>query len=126
MRYSKQRELILKALKDNIVHPTADYLYRILKKQSPELSLATVYRNLNLLAENGVIKKIEGLDGSVHFDHNTHEHYHFICNKCKKIYDIPNEVASGAVKKISGKMGLIIIEHDMVFKGICPECKNKL
>lgn len=126
MKYSKQREIILKALKENVVHPTADYLYSVLKNQMPTLSLATVYRNLNLLAENGTIKKIEGLDGSIHFDHNTHPHYHFICNHCKKIYDVPYEIASDSVEKIADQMGLKIVEHDMVFKGLCPNCKNKL
>ena len=57
MNYSKQRELILNTLKENVVHPTAEYLYEILKENNPNLSLGTVYRNLNQLAENGTIKK---------------------------------------------------------------------
>jgi len=126
MKYSRQRDLILKALKDNVVHPSADYLYGILKKQLPQLSLATVYRNLNLLAENGLIKRIEGLDGSIHFDHNTYRHYHFICKKCKKIYDIPVEPARDMIAAIEEKAGLEITDHDMVFKGVCPNCKNVL
>ena len=83
MNYSRQREIILETLKKNVVHPTAEYLYGILQEKAPNISLATLYRNLNQLAENGIIKKIDGLEAPSHFDHNTHEHFHFICDKCK-------------------------------------------
>lgn len=62
MNYSRQREVILQTLKDNVVHPTAEYLYAILKEKEPNMSLATLYRNLNQLADNGIIKKIDGLE----------------------------------------------------------------
>ena len=58
MKYSKQRELILKTLQENVIHPTADEIYHLARKEMPSLSLATVYRNLNQLAENNVIRKI--------------------------------------------------------------------
>ena len=57
MNYSRQREVILNTLKSNVVHPTAEYLYSVLKETEPNISLATLYRNLNQLAENGIIKK---------------------------------------------------------------------
>ena len=82
MKYSKQRELVLQTLQQNVVHPTADYIYAVLHKEYPSISLATVYRNLNQLAEMNVIRKIVGLDASTRYDHNTHKHYHFICSKC--------------------------------------------
>ena len=71
MKYSRQRDLILKALRENVVHPTADFIYTVLKEKEPNLSLDTVYRNLNLLANEGIIRKIEGLDGgeSLFFSH---------------------------------------------------------
>ncbi len=125
MNYSKQRELILKTLQENPVHPTADYIYSVLKKELPTISLATVYRNLNQLAEQGKIKKIEGLDGSSHFDHTIHNHYHFVCIKCNKIYDIPYEVAKDIEQKVSAMTGLKITDHDISFKGICTACQHK-
>ena len=78
LKYSKQRDSILKTLQENVVHPTADFIYAKAKEENPNISLATVYRNLNQLAENGDIKKISGLDNMTHFDHNTHKHFHFI------------------------------------------------
>ena len=101
MNYSKQRLKILDTLKNNVVHPTAEYLYDILKQENSTISLATLYRNLNQLAENGIIKKIDGLESSSHFDHNTHEHYHFICDKCKKVFDISANVAPDLVEKVT-------------------------
>ena len=125
MNYSKQREVILKTLREHPVHPTADELYAVLKSEIPSISLATVYRNLNLLAEKGIIKKIECLCGSSHFDHNIHRHYHFICNKCNKIYDISGDVAGDIEMNASAATGLEITDHDISFRGICTACQHK-
>lgn len=125
MKYSKQRELVLKALQNNVVHPTADFIYDVLKKELPSISLATVYRNLNQLAENGIIRKIAGLDGCVHFDHNTHPHYHFICTKCNKVYDVPYDIIPDLVEQIFAKTNLVVESYDISFKGICSECRKK-
>ena len=122
MNYSKQREIILKTLQSNVVHPTAEYLYSILKETEPNISLATLYRNLNQLAENDIIKKIDGLDSSSHFDHNTHQHYHFICEKCKRVFDISADVAPDIVQKAEQQTGFLIKKHDIIFNGICKEC----
>ncbi len=125
MNYSKQRELILQTLKENVVHPSADYIYKIIREKLPHISIATVYRNLNQLAENGEIKKIVGLDNADHFDHNIHKHYHFICQKCEKIYDIPDEIAPEICSKVQDFSGHIIKSHEVTFKGVCIECKVK-
>ena len=126
MNYSRQREIILKTLKSNVVHPTAEYLYAVLKESEPNISLATLYRNLNQLADNDIIKKIDGLELSSHYDHNTHEHYHFICDKCKKVFDISADVAPDIVKKTEQKTGFLIKKHDIVFSGLCVECIKKI
>ena len=124
MNYSRQREQILTTLKENVVHPTAEYLYEILKEKNPKISLATLYRNLNQLAEAGIIKKIDGLESSAHFDHNTHNHYHFICDKCKKVFDVAADIAPDIVSKTENKTGFYIEGHDIVFHGLCRESKN--
>ena len=126
MNYSRQREVILETLKENVVHPTAEYLYSILKEKEPNISLATLYRNLNQLAENDIIKKIDGLESSSHYDHNTHEHYHFICDKCKRVYDISADVAPDIVQKAEQQTGFLIKKHDIVFNGLCRECLEQI
>ena len=83
MNYSKQREIIYNTLKSNPIHPTAETVHSLLRETNPNISLATVYRNLNQLSDIGEIKKIDGLESSSHYDHQTHAHYHFICNICK-------------------------------------------
>lgn len=124
MNYSKQREVILNTLKENVVHPTAEYLYAKIQEKDPKISLATLYRNLNQLTQNGMIKKIDGLENSSHYDHNTHNHYHFICKKCNRVYDIKSEVAPDLINKTEELTGFLIENHDIVFSGICKECRG--
>ncbi len=125
MNYSKQREIILDTLNKNAIHPTAEALLEFLKRDDSNVGMTTLYRNLNQLADAGLIKKIDGLEPSAHFDHNTFEHYHFICEKCKKVYDIPSSVAPDLVKNTTEATGFDITSHDIVFHGICSECKRK-
>ena len=124
MNYSKQREIILKTLRENPIHPTADALYALVRNELPNVSLATVYRNLNQLAEQGIIRKISALDDKVHFDHNLESHYHFICIKCKKVYDVPYDVAQDLAKALREHTGLEAVATDVLFKGICNHCKH--
>lgn len=124
MKYSRQRDLLLKTLQKNAVHPTADALFAMIKEIEPTMSLATVYRNLNLLAEQGIIRSIRGLDGSTHYDHNTHNHYHFICSKCNKVYDVPYDIAPELADKTAERTGLLVESYDITFRGVCPDCKK--
>lgn len=124
MNYSKQRELILEALKENVIHPTAENLYDIMQKEHPDVSKATLYRNLNQLTEAGIIKKIDGLEAPAHFDHNTFLHYHFICEKCCKVWDVSDDVAFNVVKKTEEETGFKITSHEIVFRGLCKTCQN--
>lgn len=121
MKYSKQREIIYDKLQANPIHPTAEEVYLQLRPNHPNISLATVYRNLNKLAENNIIKKIQGLDASDRFDHNTHEHYHFICEKCRRVYDVNLELLSYINDKINDYN---VKSFDLLLKGICNNCKE--
>lgn len=124
MKYSRQRELILKTLKENCIHPTAEQLYELIRREEPTVSLATVYRNLNLLAENGMVKKIEGLDGTAHFDHQTFDHYHFICTKCNRVFDIPYDIAPDLAQDVESRTGFRIASYDVSFRGTCKNCQK--
>ena len=124
MNYSKQREVVMNALCNNVIHPTAEQLYSIIQKDYPEVSKATLYRNLGKLADSDLIKKIDGLEPSAHYDHNTHLHYHFICEKCKKVFDVSSSVAKEIVRKTEEETGFEIHHHDIVFSGLCNNCKK--
>ena len=124
IRYSKQRENIKNGLVKFCVHPTAEELYLELKPQNSALSLATVYRNLNQLASLGEIKKIEGLSGQVHYDHNNSEHYHMICAKCGRVEDLFFE-PQRLKEVLNTQNEFEIISYDILVKGICKKCQNK-
>lgn len=124
MKYSKQRELILQTLRENMIHPTAEQLFKLVRMKDSTVSLATVYRNLKLLADQGIIKKIDGLEETSHFDHITDRHYHFICKKCRRIYDIDHETVPFAAEEILQKTGMAVEECEICFHGICRECQT--
>ena len=97
MRYSHQRKVIQKIVKSTKVHPNADWVYKKARKIIPDISLGTVYRNLNQLVKNGSINMIQ--DGSVtRYDGNIKPHYHLKCDECSEIADI--EIHDLNLKKI--------------------------
>lgn len=124
MNFSKQRELILDVLRQNPIHPTADKLYELVRPLMPSISLATVYRNLNQLVDNGSVRKISGLDGAVHYDHCVEKHYHFICSQCNKVYDVPYNVAEDLEQKLKSFTGLEVQSTELTFKGLCSDCQK--
>jgi Fe2+ or Zn2+ uptake regulation protein len=125
LKNSKQRDIILNALRNSTTHPTADELYQIIKVDNSNISLATVYRNLNLLYNMGQIKKISMASSPDRFDKTTTDHYHVYCTKCNKVCDVSIEGISDAAKKVEELTGYSNIDYDIVFTGICPDCKNK-
>ena len=124
-RETKQRKIILETLKEYPMHPNANQLVELIVNKYKDFSVATVFRNLKQLAKEGIIKKIDGLDNTTHFDHNIHPHYHFLCKKCGKIYDVSDNIAPELIKKAEGETGFIIEEHDIILQGICKNCIEK-
>ena len=130
-RYSKQRELILTALRNRKDHPTAEMLYKDISKIMPTIGIATVYRNLAALYENGQILKIETKQGeSDRFDGNIKPHLHFQCLECNKIEDIflndkQNEELSKKLKDFANIIDAEFATSKIVLKGRCKDCKDK-
>lgn len=122
MKYSKQRELIFNAIANNKIHPSADEIYNMLKKDNPNLSLATVYRNLNQLAENNDILKVQIPGQKDRYDIDVHEHYHFICNDCGAVYDI--DKTSLPAQIVGTIEGHNISSFDLTINGICRNCAH--
>ena len=91
LKYSRQRESIKDYLMHTNAHPTADMVYLHVKEQFPNISLGTVYRNLNLLSDMGEIIKIPTPDGADRFDGRTVPHYHFFCTECGCMKDMNME-----------------------------------
>lgn len=121
-KYSRQRELIINTIQKDKNHPTADMIYSKLKVLSPNLSLGTVYRNLNKLAENGVINKISTPNGSHRFDGFIEKHNHMICVECNEVYDIPANTLGVETTDILSKSCAEL--KDVVFHIVCKNCRK--
>jgi len=124
-RYSRQREMIFEYLKNTTAHPTAETVYNDLKAQSPQLSLATVYRNLNLLVEMGKAVKLDTGENVDRFDANINNHYHFVCTCCHKVSDIFDGILSvKSIEDIVGD-GFSVEGHKLFIYGKCACCNKK-
>lgn len=122
-KHSKQRDAILNLLKSVYSHPTADWLFTELKKDFPNISLATIYRNLNQLLEMGEIIKLDVGDGVEHFDSTTNEHCHFVCTNCHSVIDI-NVPSASLLKEDAQNLNNVLIDKCSVsFYGNCSNCK---
>ena len=124
MKFSKQREMILNQVLNYPIHPTADQVYTALKTDNPNLSLGTVYRNLNLLSEMGMLMKIRIADGSDRFDGRTDDHYHMVCERCSKVYDMELDTMKALKSCVSDKYGHALTEITLTLKGVCAACTS--
>lgn len=127
LKYSRQRESIKACLMGRKDHPTADAVYSSIREEFPNISLGTVYRNLNLLVELGEIQKLTCGDGKDHFDADTSPHYHFVCQSCGAVEDLslaPIADLNDAANAVTdGK----IESHTVYFYGTCGTClKQKI
>ena len=130
-KYSKQRELILNSLRNRKDHPTAEKLYLDLKNEMPELGIATVYRNLSDLCEEGKIIRIKIASGPDKFDGNTMPHIHFECKECGDIIDIvlfENQVKQldNDLKIFAKQINAEVEDSEITITGLCKKCKKKL
>ncbi len=127
VRNTNQRKIILDIMKNNFSHPTADEIYEKARTIDEHISLGTVYRNLGFLAETGEIQKICVTNGSDHYDSSLHEHYHFHCSKCGKMYDVPEtvRVETSNFSDEMSKKGFNVNSFNLIFTGLCPECNLK-
>ena len=124
--YSKQRETILTAIKENLIHPTAEEIYELVIKKEPNISKSTVYRNINILMDLGKIRKIKTTAGPDRYDYIYDEHSHVICEKCGRIFDFyynfnQNEIA----KNIQNQLKTSVSIDNITIYGICDKCKSK-
>ena len=125
LRITKQRQLILDELCKLKSHPTADELYYLLRKKMPKISLGTVYRNLEILSDQGLIQKLDIGGTQKRFDGDASTHYHVRCIKCGRVDDLdipPNTTFEREARKVTD---FHIVRHRLEFSGFCPDCKPK-
>jgi len=123
-RFSKQRELIYRAVLNTNEHPTAEMVYNWLKPENPALSLGTVYRNLNQLVEEGEVKRLPF--PIERYDANTAPHAHFMCGSCGNVFDIPEMNYDTFLDSLAEQTsGHAVERHELFFYGICLNCTKK-
>ena len=125
-RYSKKREAILSAIRSTDVHPSAEWVYQRLKPEHPDLSLGTVYRNLTLFQQQGVIQSVGVVNGQERFDGVTVPHSHFVCRCCGAVMDLHQTGLDPALdRRVGEEYGLEVERHELVFYGRCQGCREK-
>lgn len=126
-KHFRKRDAILDCLRQTTEHPSADWVYARLKHEIPDISLGTVYRNLSLFKEQGLITSLGTVKGVERFDGNTDPHVHFICTACGRIADLPEmEIPQALCSAASGQTGGRVESCQLTFTGHCGECVEKI
>lgn len=124
VRNTLQRELVREVMNENYTHPTAEEVYEKIHQKHPNISFATIYRNLNLLADQGELARLHMPEGPDHYDFTTKPHYHFLCTNCHRIVDI--DVPYSADFNSICPEGCRTESHILTLLGLCDQCINTI
>lgn len=123
-RITNQRRLILETVRATDRHPTAQWVYRRVRRRLPRISLGTVYRNLRLLVEQGIIQELES-GGFARYDGNIARHHHFTCQVCGQISDVALPGDEALDRRIASRTGCQILHYRIEFFGRCGACRAR-
>ncbi len=123
-RMTKQRQVVLEELKKLRSHPTAEELHQVVRNRLPGISIATVYRNLEILCEEGHAQKIDTAGTRRRFDGDTSNHYHVRCARCGKVEDLAIEPLPEIEEAARKTCGQRVISHRVEVVAICPDCEH--
>ena len=123
LRLTRPRRIILDVVRATDVHPTAAFVYRRVRRRLPRVSLATVYRNLRMLAAEGFLAE-RADEAGLRFDGNTGPHDHFTCLACRRIFDVPARVEQGTRRRLAARTGFEVLDHRTEFFGRCAACRR--
>ena len=123
-RNTVQRQLIIDAVKKLDIHATAEQVYGYIVIKYPSIGRATVYRNLSQMSKSGALLKVRGCQGSAHYDHNCHEHHHFVCSNCRRVIDVEKDF-SDVFDRARRTLDFDISGYSISFSGLCRKCKEK-
>jgi Fe2+ or Zn2+ uptake regulation protein len=125
LRLTGPRRVVLEVVRGTESHPTAERVHAMVRRRLPRVSLGTVYRNLRLLVDEGLVKELPG--PHARFDGNLSEHHHFTCLRCGRIVDVPGTVtepqARALCSRVAAEAGLQVSHHRIDFYGRCAECR---
>lgn len=125
----QRRAVVNMVMQNKGNHLTAEELYDLVKKDCPEIGLATIYRTIQLLEEIGVLCKLDLDDGCNRYElvdqEESHQHHHLICKKCGKVIEVEEDLLDSIEKNVEEKYNFKIENHSVKFLGICNECLYK-
>lgn len=122
-RDTKQIEAILNILRKTRSHPTADQIYDEVRKDILNISKGTVYRNLQVLEEDGAISVLNINGTQSRYEVKQEGHYHFRCEKCGRVFDLDEPIDKELDERISRKTGFTVSHHQTEFRGLCKDCQ---
>lgn len=122
VRFTRQRKVILEELRKVTTHPTADEVYKMVRRRLPRVSLGTVYRNLDILAEAGDILKLEMAGTQRRYDGVVENHYHVRCTECGRVDDLKYDPLPGIERDVGAVTDYKVTGHRVEFTGVCPKC----
>ena len=120
----KKRNAILQCLRSTDAHPSAEMVHQMLRQSYPDISLATVYRNLNLFKEQGLISSVCSVHGTERFDAETTPHVHFVCDCCDRVLDLAQITIPEALTHQVDDTGCRVSGCSLTFTGTCRECRT--
>lgn len=123
-RETRQRRVVYQTIRDAPTHPTADWIFERVRAAMPKISLGTVYRNLSVLKNEGLVREVYGADRRAHYEASTCPHAHFVCSTCGQIWDVEEmpEIQWRALKEL---VGCEVAEQRVEFIGYCASCQRK-
>jgi len=121
---TKQRKLVLEELRKLKNHPSADYLFGIVRKTMPNISLGTVYRNLDVLVSSGMALKLDLAGGQSRYDGDVSEHYHIRCHSCGRVDDLAKAAVAGIDNPRVLDTDYAVAGWRIEFDGVCPACRR--
>ena len=124
-RNTIQRDITLQAVRSLGNHATADEIYTYVSQDHPRIGRGTIYRNLNILAEEGKIRKVKIPDGPDCFDHNCTEHHHMRCVCCGRLFDVDLKPLPNLEDLIRDPQGMEFHGYHILFKGVCLDCRRQ-
>ena len=122
-RRSPRQAAILRVIWEADIHPTAEWVFQRVREEFPQVSLATVYRNIGQLLDQGELATVGVVNGQERFDGNTKPHTHFICRQCGAVLDLPAQPHDPSLDQVAqAAMGGIVQGHQLTFYGSCRDC----
>jgi len=124
VRLTPQREAVLGVLQESYDHPTAQDVLDRVRRTSPGIGAATVYRALGALVESGQALELDLGDAAARYDANVARHDHVVCVRCGAATDVDARIPDRLAREVARVSGFAVTGHDLLFRGLCPTCQN--